>query len=200
MESAASAIIKIGDDPAKAIQSLDDSMNFLTVAELQQIEHLQAVGEKSEAARVAIAALGGEMHKRAAQANQDGPWFTKAFDRWKQGWSNIGSGIGQVLTLGGNKTAIDKYTDALNEYHAALKKVKDDLANGVGGISLSTDKWFANSQYQRVMDIWNSPDFQKQRSDKLGADVSRQVQSEAKDAVQQLAELGISLDGVRTKE
>jgi hypothetical protein len=149
---------------------------------------------------VAIAALGGEMHKRAAQANQDGPWFTKAFDRWKQGWSNIGSGIGQVLTLGGNKTAIDKYTDALNEYHAALKKVKDDLANGVGGISLSTDKWFANSQYQRVMDIWNSPDFQKQRSDKLGADVSRQVQSEAKDAVQQLAELGISLDGVRTKE
>ncbi|TPG50670.1 phage tail tape measure protein [Rhodanobacter glycinis] len=200
MDSAVSAVVRLGQDPVTAAAALNDEFHFLTAAQNEQIISLEASGNKADAAKVAFDALGAVMHARAMQAKEDAPWFTTAFNNWKQGVSNIGAGVGDILTLGGKKTEIDQYTDAVKKYNEAVKQLEMDRANGRTGLAHDLNVSSAQSAYNNVMDIWNSPDFQKERDQKQISAVVQGVQDDGVEATQTLAKLGITLDGLKTKQ
>jgi lambda family phage tail tape measure protein len=200
MDSAVAAIVRLGQDPVTASASLNAELHYLTAAQNEQIISLQESGNKAEAAKVSFDALGAVMHSRALQAKEDGAWFTTAFNNWKQGISNIGAGVGDILTLGGKKTEIDQYTDAVKKYNEAVKQLEMDRANGRTGIAHDLNVSTAQSAYNNVMAIWNSPDFQKERDQKQISSVLQGVQDDGVEATQILAKLGITMDGLKTKQ
>jgi phage-related minor tail protein len=127
--------MRLAEDPARAVAGLNDQFHFLTATQSANIIAMEQTGDKAGAAAIAIDALGEVMHRRAQQAKEDGPWFATAFEKWKAGASNIGAGLGEILTLGGHQTIIDQYTTAVKRYDEAVKQLDNDRANGRTGLA-----------------------------------------------------------------
>lgn len=93
---------KLGDDPVKASQRLNESMHFLTASTYAQIKAADELGEKEAAASIAQNAAADALRQRAAQVEQQLGLLERAWrgvrDVAKQAWDNM-LNVGRPDTL-----------------------------------------------------------------------------------------------------
>lgn len=70
IDKVAKEIVKLSEDPAKAVQKLNEQYHFLTLAQYDYIAALEKQGDKDGATTTALQALDDAMKKRA-QSIQD---------------------------------------------------------------------------------------------------------------------------------
>lgn len=66
IQSAVGQLVRLQEDPVKAVAKLNDQFHFLTVAQFQEIEAAEAAGDKQKAASIAYDAIATKMQGRAA--------------------------------------------------------------------------------------------------------------------------------------
>lgn len=91
-------VARLADDPVKASKSLNDSLNFLTPAEAEQIKNLTETGDKAGAAAIAINALRDAESSRAQAMQQQGAEATGIFDRIGAGAKDAWHAVGHFFT------------------------------------------------------------------------------------------------------
>lgn len=93
---------KLGDDPVKASQRLNESMHFLTASTYAQIKAADELGDKEAAASIAQNAAADALRQRAAQVEQQLGLLERAWrgvrDVAKQAWDNM-LNVGRPDTL-----------------------------------------------------------------------------------------------------
>lgn len=93
---------KLGDEPVKASQRLNESMHFLTASTYAQIKAADELGDKEAAASIAQNAAADALRQRAAQVEQQLGLLERAWrgvrDVAKQAWDNM-LNVGRPDTL-----------------------------------------------------------------------------------------------------
>jgi len=92
MGEAVNEFVKLGRDPVKESAKLNESFNYLTKAEFDNINALEKQGKTSEAASAAQAALANAMHGRAVQMAD---YASQVEVAWKKAWGAV-SGHGEI--------------------------------------------------------------------------------------------------------
>ncbi|MGH8158365.1 MAG: phage tail length tape measure family protein [Rhodanobacter sp.] len=119
MQKAVSAIVKIEEDPVKALKALNDQYHFLTLAQLEHIQQLENEGQKTQAATEAIELFGKTNTDRLAQADADVGTLVTWWRNLKGAISDAGD---EVQAFGRNQTLEDQ-----------IERVKKQIADVKAG-------------------------------------------------------------------
>ncbi|EBR4469591.1 phage tail tape measure protein [Salmonella enterica] len=102
---------RLQNDPVNAAKALDDELHFLTATQLEQIRVLGEQGRTSDAARIAMSALGEETSRRTADIDNNlnalGRTLKTASDWWGRFW-DAAMNIGRNDTLDGQIAALQE--------------------------------------------------------------------------------------------
>ncbi|NNA50613.1 phage tail tape measure protein [Pseudomonas lactis] len=109
---------KIAKDPAAAILTLNESMNFLTATTYEQIKALQEQGKTQEAASLASKAYQEGMDRTSASVKQNLGYLETS-------WNAVGSAAKKAWDAALNVGR----TDTLDQQIEALDKQLNDIAN-----------------------------------------------------------------------
>ena len=113
MDKCVEAIVKLQENPVKAIQQLDEQYHFLTLSQLDEIEQLEKQGDAQGAAAEAMKAYADTMHERAQQVADNLGTLDRVIKTVREDaslmWDAI-SGIGRKATLD------DQYDQLLRDY------------------------------------------------------------------------------------
>lgn len=99
---------RLGDDPVKAVASLNDKYNFLTASVYEQVRAAQEMGEKEAAAAIAQEAFAKALTDRAAKAKQDLGYIESA---WNAVRSAASRAWDAMLDIGREDSLEQKITD-----------------------------------------------------------------------------------------
>ena len=80
---------RLGDDPVRAIEQLNDTYHFLTLATYDQIRALQEQGREEDAVSLAIRTASAELSKRANDVVSNASYMERA-------WSSLGNVVRRV--------------------------------------------------------------------------------------------------------
>lgn len=80
---------RLGDDPVRAIEQLNDTYHFLTLATYDQIRALQEQGREEDAVSLAIRTASAELSKRASDVVSNASYMERA-------WRSLGNVVRQV--------------------------------------------------------------------------------------------------------
>lgn len=116
VEEAVKVFAELGKDPVKASAKLNESLNYLTSAQFDQIQSLEKEGETTKAAQAAMEALASALRPRAQQMQQDASDVAR---KWKIAWDAI-SGHGEIAEASA--------TQAMQGRLAAINKELTELA------------------------------------------------------------------------
>lgn len=121
--------VKLAEDPAKAIKTLNAQYNFLTADIYRQIVALQEQGKTQEAATLAIKTFADTMEDRKDKVVENIGLVEKA---WKGVGSVISFVVEQTLKIGRDDTLDKQITDAENKLKR-LTKARQDYEVGREG-------------------------------------------------------------------
>lgn len=96
-------IESFGDDAAKSAVKVNAQFHFLTLAQYDQINALQQVGDQAGATKLAVQDFYDAMHPRALEAIQDTNVLSRAWTGVKNAVDRLGQSIN--IALGGGSTA-----------------------------------------------------------------------------------------------
>lgn len=122
---------KLGDDPVRAIEQLNDTYHFLTLATYEQIRALQEQGREEDAVSLAIRTASAELSKRASDVVSNASYMERA-------WRSLGSVVRQVWddirNAGRASTAITQaqmqVASANSELNALANRTRVAISNG----------------------------------------------------------------------
>jgi phage-related minor tail protein len=121
--------VKLAEDPAKAIKTLNAQYNFLTADIYRQIVALQEQGKTQEAATLALKTFADTMEDRKDKVVENIGLVEKA---WKGVGSVISFVVEQTLKIGRDDTLDKQITDAENKLKR-LTKARQDYEVGREG-------------------------------------------------------------------
>lgn len=115
---------KILADPKKGAEELHDSMKLLTSQQIEQIDHLQRLGDKEDAQKIIIDATNNRLKDLGDQAGPVAKLFTQMADKGASWWAQFGRSSSLALGLG-VETPEEKATRLGDAYVQSLQ--------GIGG-------------------------------------------------------------------
>lgn len=118
IDKAVQAIGKLQEDPVKSIMKLNETMNFLTPTEAEEIKHLQDIGNTAGAAALAIATLTDAEEKRAKAQRDAGGGAESFTGKLKADLSGIYAGAKDLFGAGTLKQQLDDANKELASYSA----------------------------------------------------------------------------------
>jgi phage-related minor tail protein len=132
IEKAVAEISKLEEDPVKAIQKLNEKLNFLSPAEAQQIRHLADIGDKAGAAARAIEDLAEAEGKRVKEQRDAGGGAEGFAGKLKSDLSGMWAGVKDVFSTGTLDKQLGDVNAKLQEYAAAYKgSITQDSTNAI---------------------------------------------------------------------
>jgi len=187
MDKCVEAIVKLQENPVKAVQQLDEQYHFLTLTQLDEIEQLEKQGDAQGAAAEAMKLYADTMHERAAQVEDNLGSLDRLMKTVREDasfmWDAI-SGIGRKSTLQ------SQYDDVLKEYTAYQDQIANAQAMGSKGgpgtmmqvaIDKSEELRARLNQLRQEMQGENAQaqaEAERQRTQQEGKDAARKYDSD----------------------
>ncbi|KZC23547.1 hypothetical protein RHOFW104T7_13170 [Rhodanobacter thiooxydans] len=179
-DQAVAAIVKLEENPVKALQNLNNQYHFLQAAQFEHVQKLIEEGHQTEAATEAVKLFGQEEEKRLKKAQEDVGLLTKM---WR-GLVNTMSEAGDaVQSIGRKETAESQY-----EYALLMKKQYESLGrrqmasgdvgeaeqdkNAAAMWGVAADKWHSVVMQQRST-VHGQQEKQTVEDDKINADTKK---------------------------
>lgn len=126
VEDATSKILEMMKSPAKGAREFDGALHFLTTSQMQEIVHLDNMGNHAEAASKLLGALSKSVESTAAQIKKSMPWYDKLIDVEKRSFSNLFNSLGNALIPALQKSPVQQYLDAKAAYQKTIDEYKSD--------------------------------------------------------------------------
>lgn len=151
VDQAVAAIVKLEENPVKALQNLNNQYHFLQASQFEHVQKLIEEGHQTEAATEAVKLFGQEEEKRLKKAQEDVGLLTKM---WR-GLVNTMSEAGDaVQSIGRKETAESQY-----EYALLMKKQYESLGRrqmASGDIGEAEQDKNAAAMWGVAADKWHS--------------------------------------------
>lgn len=146
VQSAVSQLVRLQEDPVKAVAKLNDQFHFLTLAQFQEIEAAQAAGDSQKAASIAYEAIADKMQGRTDELNSHVNILIRSWRELRQVWAE--SMLEMDHALGGGDDAY-----GLNEAKRLLDLLKkqEEQAKEMGSSALPGIRLQIEAQ-QKVVD------------------------------------------------
>ena len=179
--------VALGENPAEAMVKLTREMNFLTMAQYEQVAALLEQGNKTEASRMLIEALANTMNQRAPEMREQVSLFADMWDilttKISKTTEDLGKFIDKMITGGSTQ---DQYNTALKTYFDIMAQIEQ----------LEVDPSLAPAELQA---LYAQRDAQQQILAGLNERVVAQQKSAQAQAEQNaLVQAGIALDKARS--
>jgi hypothetical protein len=141
IQSCVAQIIRLQEDPVKAVAKLNDQFHFLTVAQFEQMEAAQQSGDSMGAASIAYQAMADKMQGRTDELNQHVNVLIRSWRSLRQVWNDTMQSAD--VALGGGDTAEEladqqRILKNLQDQNAALLSVGSSSAGLTAQIRLQT--------------------------------------------------------------
>lgn len=180
VDQAVAAIVKLEENPVKALQNLNNQYHFLQASQFEHVQKLIEEGHQTEAATEAVKLFGQEEEKRLKKAQEDVGLLT---NMWR-GLVNTMSEAGDaVQSIGRKDTAESQY-----EYALLMKKQYESLGrrqmasgdigeaeqdkNAAAMWGVAADKWHSVVMQQRST-VHAQQEKQTVEDDKINADAKK---------------------------
>lgn len=121
VQSCVAQIVRLQEDPVKAVAKLNDQFHFLTVAQFEQMEAAQQSGDSMGAASIAYQAMADKMEGRTDEFNQHVNVLIRSWRSLRQVWNDTMQSAD--VALGGGDTA-----EELADQQRILKNLQDQNA------------------------------------------------------------------------
>ena len=180
MDKCVEAIVKLQENPVKAIQQLDEQYHFLTLSQLDEIEQLEKQGDAQGAAAEAMKAYADTMHERAQQVADNLGTLDRVIKTVREDasfmWDAI-SGIGRKATLQST------YDDLLKEYSSYQDQIEALQERGIKAAPGNSLQMFLDKSEEVKAKLAQLRGEMQQESAAAQAEADRQrTQQEGKDA------------------
>jgi len=116
VQKAVAEFSKLQEDPVKAIQKLNETMNFLTPTEAAEIKHLADIGNKAGAAALAIADLADAESKRAKAQRDSGGGAESFTGKLSNDVQSVWAGAKNLFGSGTLKQQLDNANKEIADY------------------------------------------------------------------------------------
>ena len=133
---------ELGKSPAQAIRKLNEQYNFLHASQLQQIDDLEAVGLKTEAAQKAQELFGDALKSMASEAQQNLGYVERAWLAVKDAVKSTADAIASV----GREAPLPDQLAAINKQIAERKALAAKMG-AAGKVYYDTSKLEAQKRY-----------------------------------------------------
>ena len=133
---------ELGKSPAQAIRKLNEQYNFLHASQLQQIDDLEAVGLKTEAAQKAQELFGDALKSMASEAQQNLGYVERAWLAVKDAVKSTADAIASV----GREAPLPDQLAAINKQIAERKALAEKMG-AAGKVYYDTSKLEAQKRY-----------------------------------------------------
>jgi phage-related minor tail protein len=124
LDKAVGDIVRLQDDPVRAVKALNDQYHFLTASTYQQIQALEDEGKKEQAAALAQKEFSDAL---ATRVQQDIANMAPLERAWRTLNSQIHEGLQLLLQAG--STSVSHQLDV---YYAKRGDIQDDMERGSG--------------------------------------------------------------------
>ena len=121
VQKAVAEISKLQEDPVKAIQKLNETMNFLSPTEAAEIKHLQDIGDKAGAATRAIADLADAESKRVKAQRDAGGGAESFTGKLSNDAQSVWAGVKGIFSKGDLQEQLDQVNKELTQYSEDFK-------------------------------------------------------------------------------
>lgn len=169
VEDATSKILEMMKSPAKGAREFDSALHFLTTSQMQEIAHLDNMGDHTAAATKLLDALSASVESTAKQIKQSMPWYDRLIDLEKRSFSNLFSSLGNALIPASQKSPIQQYLDAKRAYQKTIDEYKRDQALVQGGDlpagALGPDRARVDRAYQYAISLYHKYNIAQVQSD-----------------------------------
>lgn len=167
-EKATTALVKLAEEPTKAAVELNKSLNFLNVAQYEQIRALELAGDKEGAALVATKALTDHFNGPHGESIKK---TTGLYDSLKEGLSGV---LERMKAIGREETSEDRLT----RLYALQEKLRqgDNGAAGSNNFSRRGANFGGQTQGADVR-ASAAANTQQQITDELQAEAGRKRQA-----------------------
>jgi hypothetical protein len=128
MDKAVAAIVKIEEDPVKALKQLNDEYHFLTLAQLDHIQKLEDEGDKTAAVAEAIKLFGTVNTNRLAAADTD----VGTLVQWWRSLKGAISDAGDEVQAFGRKQTLEDQIEQVTKSIADAKAGYTELGTLFG--------------------------------------------------------------------
>ena len=132
---------ELGKSPAQAIRKLNEQYNFLHASQLQQIDDLEAVGLKTEAAQKAQELFGDALKSMASEAQQNLGYVERAWLAVKDAVKSTADAIASV----GREAPLPDQLAAINKQIAERKALAEKMG-AAGKVYYDTSKLEAEAR------------------------------------------------------
>lgn len=132
VQKAVAEFSKLQEDPVKAIQKLNETMNFLTPTEAAEIKHLADIGNKAGAAALAIADLADAESKRAKAQRDAGGGAESFTGKLSNDAQSLLAGAKNLFGSGTLKQQLDDANQEIAKYAAQVPgSIHQDSGNNI---------------------------------------------------------------------
>ena len=140
VESCIAQLVRLQEDPVKAVAKLNDQFHFLTVAEFQQMEAAQQSGDVMGAASIAYAAMADKMQGRTDQLNQHVNILLRSWRQLRQVWDESMQEMDHALGGGDDAYGLNEANELLKILKEQEKQAEQTGSGALPGIRLEIQR------------------------------------------------------------
>jgi phage-related minor tail protein len=210
VDQAVKELVRIADDPVRAIQQLDEQYHFLSTTQLQQIMQLQQEGNATQAVATAYNALADTMSRRAKEVQANLGYVERTWTFIKEAASYYKN---EALSLGAQSTGDERLLELQREANKWARQIEalksqQQTSTGIGFLdnlaasSAQQQLKYAQEQYAKAAAAYRAEEQRQAQDDRerAAAATSAQVQSEGNAAATRIDQLTLSLDRARQRQ
>ena len=128
IEESVKQVLRLAEDPVRAVEALDAQYHFLDVTTKEEIESMQRSGDTVGATTVAMKALQGATTDAANAIRDHEGTFQRLVDRWHNG---VGAMKDDLLSIGRPTTLEDNFKVATEQYERLKKAMAEGQTTAV---------------------------------------------------------------------
>ncbi|MGO4699800.1 phage tail length tape measure family protein [Dyella sp. 2RAB6] len=210
VDQAVKELLRIADDPVRAIQQLDQQYHFLSTTQLQQITQLQQEGNATQAVATAYSALADTMARRAKDVQANLGYVERTWTFIKEAgsyWKDQALGLGAQST--GDERLLELQREA-NKWARQIEALKSQQQTTTGisivddfaASSAQQELKYAQDQYAKAASLYRAEERRQAQEDRdrASAATAAQVQSEGNAAATRIDQLTLSLDRAKQRQ
>lgn len=139
VQSAVSQLVRLQEDPVKAVAKLNDQFHFLTLAQFQEIEAAQAAGDSQKAASIAYEAIADKMQGRTDELNSHVNILIRSWRELRQVWAESMLEMDHALGGGDDAYGLNEAKRLLDLLKKQEEQAKEMGSGALPGIRLQIE-------------------------------------------------------------
>lgn len=148
IQTAVGQMVRLQEDPVKAVAKLNDQFHFLTLAQFDEIEAAEAAGDKQKAASLAYDAIATKMQGRTDELNTHVNILIKSWRELRNLWADSMLEVDHALGGGDDAYGLNEAKKLLD-----LLKKQEGQAKEMGSSALPGIKLQIEAQQKVVDDL-----------------------------------------------